>query len=577
MRKSRFSVHASFAWFFSLAIALGGVLSAAAQQMPAGVSMAAFRAMGQLPFLFAEPKPSGYRITGTCDGLPRVDLKTPPGMCVGLVAEKLSFPRGVAQLSNGDLLVTEMVGWGSRQGRVTRFRRLGASGPYEKTVLISGLDQVHGIVVGPDGLPYVGEGPRIFRFTPDQPQHRRVVVDGLPNTGRHPLKALAFDRHGALLVNIGSSSDNCEGAQNAHPDPSKPCVEGEGKNGRGVIRRYVLDGPNRTARDFQVVAYGLRNSMAMEVVPGTSFLLQAENSRDSIERRDTVLSGEELPHDEINVINLGSIDWNSSVRPHYGWPYCYDQGQKSPEYPFHGGFCQKSRKPWLLLPAHSAPLGMALYSGETFPNWYRGKLIVGLHGYRKYGHRLVIFNVDSRGLPTGDPFDLIWDWEARGTQKQGAPVSVISAEDGSVILTEDKTGTVLRLFYDRTKGDGLPRPGSSVGATLSDPGLAQRCAELQSKTDLFSIFQRKVIDRVDEHGCIQCHGGASGGAAGGLLLKQCDARGNAERLLETREAGAIVKACDPLSPDFSQSSCACPRNAVRASGLAARLSSLPLR
>src|SRR5215467_9517014 len=64
---------------------------------------------------------ANYTTTGLCDGLPRVNLETPPGVCVGVVLSgprvmpipgtDLRFPRGLAELPNGDLILADMGGF----------------------------------------------------------------------------------------------------------------------------------------------------------------------------------------------------------------------------------------------------------------------------------------------------------------------------------------------------------------------------------------------------------------------------------------------------------------------------------
>ena len=49
-----------------------------------------------------------YPSAGACDGLSKVNVKTPSGTCVGVVASDLKMPRGVLPLSDSDIWVTEM-------------------------------------------------------------------------------------------------------------------------------------------------------------------------------------------------------------------------------------------------------------------------------------------------------------------------------------------------------------------------------------------------------------------------------------------------------------------------------------
>jgi glucose/arabinose dehydrogenase len=79
-----------------------------------------------------------------------------------------------------------------------------------------------------------------------------------------------------------------------------------------------------------------------------------------------------------------------------------------------------------------------------FPKTLSGALLVGYHGYRKHGHRLVAFPTDASGMPTGQAsVELIGNWR----QPLGAPVDVKVAPDGAVVLTEDRNKTVLRVFF----------------------------------------------------------------------------------------------------------------------------------
>lgn len=490
-----------------------------------------------------------YTTQGKCDGLPRLkNLQTPPGVCVGIVTTGITFARGIAELPSGDFVLAAMGGWALDKGSVWILRRL-PDGTYSRTRVAKLIDKPSGVAVGPDGLPYIGTPNGIFRFDPyeqtadplprrgafrdtDYKQPRlKLVIRDLPGTGRHPLARFVFDKRSPWTVyaNVGSASDNCEQGASAQPPSGfpSPCPEAEGDNARGVIRKYDLSNPDHVANGFTVVARGLRNSMALAVHPTSGALLQSENSRDSINKRDASLTDHEgdLPHEEINVIVPGA---------HYGWPYCYDNGAVAPEYRGRVD-CSRYTNPALLLPGHAAPLGMAFYTGQLFPTPYQGNLLVGYHGYRSHGHRLTLVPVDANGIPgAGEPLDIIRGWEksADGNDPQGAPVDVMVAKDGSIYLTEDKNGTVLRVFFDRTQGDGAPmRPVAPTQPVVSADEQA-RCRDLARRTDPFSAVQRDVIDTA----CVSCHG-VGPGYAGGLRLDKCDAVGNAKRLRAARTGG----------------------------------------
>ncbi|AKI99173.1 glucose/arabinose dehydrogenase [Archangium gephyra] len=474
--------------------------------------------------LGARAQTGGYTSTGTCDGLPRIDVSTPQGVCVGVVADGFRFPRTVTPLADGSLIVVDMGGWVPRRGSVWRLAPHASSKTYVKRQLLDRLDRPHGAAIGPDGLLYIGELSRVFRFNPDAADPAatvETVVAGLPTTGRHPLTALLFDTQGYLYVNRGSASDNCEPTAGYRRANGRLCPEAQGSSARGVIRRYALTGPNRTATRWSNYAVGLRNSMALAVHPKSGLLLQGENSRDSIRRVDPRLNDRTEPREELNILS----PWQD-----YGWPYCYNDNKPSPE--FKDFDCSRMRKPALLMPAHVAPLGMTYYFGGMFPPWYKGKLLVTWHGYRDFGQKLVAIATDAAGRPVGEPLEVIKGWHKKGSQPMGAPVGVAVSRDGSIFLAEDKNGTVLRLYFDPRQGDGIPTPGLSVNP-IGDPGQEARCQALATRDDAFSRIQRDIIDPL----CTNCHG-AAGGNAGNLRLARCDDIGNAQRLLAPRPGAA---------------------------------------
>ena len=535
----------------SVLLPLGFALTA----LFASAVMPACGAPGEEEAVDEDTGEEAYTTEGSCDGLPRLkNLKTPPGVCVGVVTSGLTFARGIAQLDSGDLVVVEMGGWAKDRGGVWLLRRKDDK-TFARTKLNSVIDKPSGVAVGPDGLVYVGTPDAIYRFDPyaatlkTDPSKKlaktgplagpdaykqppiKLVIKGLPSDGRHPLKKFVFDKRDpwTMYVNLGSASDTCEQGAGARPPAGYPfpCAEADTGSPRGSIRKYVLEGPEHLGGAFTTYAKGLRNSMALAVHPTSNLLIQGENSRDSINKLDASLTDQEgdLPHEELNVVTEGG---------HYGWPYCIDNGTPNPEYRGRVS-CTNYKNPAQLLPGHVSPLGMAFYTGDMFPAAYKNNLIVTFHGYREYGHRLVMVPVDAQGVPgAGEPLDIIRGWEksADGRDPQGAPVDVIVAKDGSLYVTEDKNGDVLRVFFDPRGGNGAPMRSLPPQRPVVSADERARCDALARRTDAFSRVQRDVIDT----SCVGCHG-AGPGYAGGLALLKCDAVGNAKRLTTARSGG----------------------------------------
>jgi glucose/arabinose dehydrogenase len=372
-----------------------------------------------------------YSVSGSCGGLPKIAVHTAPGICVGLVASGLKFPRGVLPLKDGTVLVAEMIGWGSRNGRITALAPNGKGG-YSKKQILKGLKEPHGLVQGPDGKIYVGVVGGIKRFDLGNPEKTvedviggKSAVKGPPGDGRHPLVSMIFTQRKTLLVNVGSASNNCEHANGDLPNPDEICPETRAPAGHGLVPEYEFDWTTGKAKGWTVFAEGMRNSLALVEYPESGVVLEGENSRDSIDDLMPELQNDDdLPPDEINVLVAGG---------RYGWPYCYGANIPSPEY-LHWN-CTGYHPPYVALPAHAAPLGMAYWDGG---------LVIGYHGYRDTGHRIVRFPIDADGKPRDEPQELVFDW----INPDGAPTDLKAGADGALYVTEDRNGTVLRVVKE---------------------------------------------------------------------------------------------------------------------------------
>lgn len=412
-----------------------------------------------------------------CDGYPALALSTSPGLCVGVVATSEDpsiasaggkFRPRTLTTDPADPDTMWVVDAGARRdhaGQLWRFRRTDAGWTGE--VILRRSNRPHGSAIGPDGRLYVGEMNRIVAVDPaasDAASSLEVVIDELPVVGHerairfHPMRAFVFAPNGDLISNMGSATDRCLESRSqarCHDEADRTAA----------IWRFPREGDGWGAPE--VLARGLRNSMAL-AMHASGTLLQAENGADFAE--------DDRPHEELNVIVAGK---------HYGWPYCYDRGERDPAWTHAEFDCAGSdhTPPHLLLPPHGAPLGMHYYGG-ALPA-LDGSLLIVLHGYRAAGHRVLGFEVDARGLPAGDaePRQVISGWDASDTGPRGTPVDLAVAHDGSVWIAEDNNGTILRLAVDEWAGR---RSGESdavevvladaVTAALVDEILRPRCS-----------------------------------------------------------------------------------------------------
>jgi glucose/arabinose dehydrogenase len=133
----------------------------------------------------------------------------------------------------------------------------------------------------------------------------------------------------------------------------------------------------------------------------------------------------------------------------YGWPYCYnlngtqvfdkDFGRKD------ASVCKAALPAFATVTAHSAPLGINFYTGKAFPAGYQGMLFSALHGSwnrsERSGDKVVMIDPQS-----GKVTDFLTGF-LDGQTSLGRPAGVVSAADGSLMVTDDQTGTVFRVSY----------------------------------------------------------------------------------------------------------------------------------
>lgn len=297
----------------------------------------------------------------------------------------------------------------SRLGSVVALPDADADGHADRVrPVVDGLRRPHGLAFRGDTL-YIAEEHRVVRLVP--PDARlEVVVDGLPTGGNHTSRTIQLQGD-TLLVAIGSSCNLCD-----ERDPR-----------RAAIVRYGTDGSNE-----RLHATGLRNAVGLARNPATGALWATNNDRDRL--------GDDLPPDRVNVIESGG--W-------YGWPECYLPGTPNPEYAESATRCDEALGPAVTFPAHSAPLGLAFYTGAQFPEAYRGDLYVAFHGSwdRSFptGYKVVRIPMNG-GQPAGVPEDFVAGWQI-GRRWWGRPVDVLVAPDGALLISDDFADQIYRVWW----------------------------------------------------------------------------------------------------------------------------------
>ena len=194
------------------------------------------------------------------------------------------------------------------------------------------------------------------------------IVEKIPST-HHWTRDLVFSPDGKrMFLAVGSGSNV---AQDMFPEPqiegglkawkkTKPLgAAWDTEERRADVLSFTPEG-----KDEKIFATGLRNCAGLTVQPATGELWCAVNERDEI--------GDDAPLEYATHIKEGAF---------YGWPWFYTDGNEDPH---HKGarpdLKDKVTVPDVLIEAHSAPLQIAFYDGDSFPTEYKGDAFVTLHG-----------------------------------------------------------------------------------------------------------------------------------------------------------------------------------------------------
>ena len=137
------------------------------------------------------------------------------------------------------------------------------------------------------------------------------------------------------------------------------------------------------------------------------------------------------------------------------------------------------------LPAHSAPMGIVFYEGDSFPARYRGAAFVALHGSwnrrKKQGYEVVTLFFRENGEIDREPF--LQGFEV-DEDVSGRPVGLAVGADGALFVADDYTGSVYRISYGETarpvaraSAAPLVREDPLVGLTPVDLARANQQGE----------------------------------------------------------------------------------------------------
>lgn len=374
------------------------------------------------------PPPIDITESENTTGLP---LKLPAGFGISIYARDLSGPRVMAHAPSGNLIVAEMAA-----NRVVELIDTNSDGKADKQeIVISNLTRPHGIEFRCEEDKckiYIAETDKVVEYDYDKEKMKalngRKIVD-LPGPGGHSTRTLLFmpyPNENILLIAVGSSCNVCS----------------ESDDRRAKILQYDI----RTGKVSEF-ARGLRNTVFMEIHPVTGEIWGTDMGRD--------LLGDDIPPDEINIIREDK---------NYGWPICYGKNIHDSEFDKNTYIRNPCMEPFeteshIDLQAHSAPLGLAFFPEEGWPEEYWHNLLVAYHGSWNRsvptGYKIVRFRLDDKGkvlggLPGQGPEDFSSDFISGWLTNDGAlgrPVDIIIQPGGTIYISDDKAGVIYKVNY----------------------------------------------------------------------------------------------------------------------------------
>ncbi|HBD05097.1 TPA: hypothetical protein DCZ32_01410 [Candidatus Uhrbacteria bacterium] len=364
-------------------------------------------------------------------------LALPKNFSISIFAKDLGKPRVIAWGPTGEFLASLI-----DSGKVIALKDSNGDGYAETSWTVAdGLNKPHGIAVRcRDKCElYIAEENQLSVFDWDS-ENRRAInkrkVTDFPTGGNHATRTIMFRPYpyeDELLISIGSSCNVC-----IESDPLRASIQ-------------VF---NVKTNESRIFATGLRNSVFMSAHPVSGEVWATEMGRDWL--------GNDLPPDEINIIKDSVGPSTSSGRnsiPNFGWPICYGKNIHDSEYDkniYVRDPCADKEPSLFDIPAHSAPLGLAFFPEEGWPEEYWYDLLVAYHGSwnstEPVGYKLVRYDLDAEGKLLGVS-DFISGWLQDDGSSLGRPVDILIQPAGTIYVSDDKAGVIYKIQRETDKSN----------------------------------------------------------------------------------------------------------------------------
>ncbi|MBI5667589.1 MAG: PQQ-dependent sugar dehydrogenase [Chloroflexi bacterium] len=229
------------------------------------------------------------------------------------------------------------------------------------TEFAAGLQQPHGLAWGDEGL-FVNEEGQLSLLLDTDGDHvydeKKVILGGFPGEqyAFHQNNGLTFGPDGRLYIGSGSTTDH---RPETHP----------------LAARILSINPDGS--DLKVYATGVRNPFGLIPAPDGGFFAVDNGSSgciDTATKIDDCSSKIDVP-EEVNYILEGRD---------YGFPTYFGMPPADSD----------TMPPVVTFPQHSAPTGIVIYDGDSFPAKMKGQLFVSLWA-RGEIYRVQLYRLDE--------------------------------------------------------------------------------------------------------------------------------------------------------------------------------------
>lgn len=407
-----------------------------------GAALIAFPAFAQQPSAGNLEKLSKFQSTGTPIDIPQIPQTGPKADQIRKNLQKIKLPPGfkidlyalvpdARHMAVGPQGVVTFVG--TRKNKVyavTDRAKMGVAEEVKEFAPSIQFKIPNGVCFSPDGFLFIAEQNRVLVFPAAEFFYESPDV-----------AAFVVVKQGELIPPEEESFNHTARVCRIGPDDKLYIALGQpfnvfDKEKMDLYKRMGIGGiirMNREGLQREVFATGIRNSVGMDFNPKDKSLWFTDNQVDGM--------GDEIPPGELNRADKAGL--------HFGFPW-YGGGKirtneyKDSEPPANVVF------PQVEMEAHAADLGMTFYTGNQFPEKYRGGIFSAQHGSwnrtKPVGARVMFTSLKPDG--TADKTEVFAEgWLTPNNEYMGRPVDVAQLRDGSILVSDDFAGAIYRISY----------------------------------------------------------------------------------------------------------------------------------